>query len=136
MVHVIKPLAWVLSIDPSGHFDYYSQAHVYQSNVDYFAVKSPIMVIFKNPVPGRFENKTKEPHSSRNYNMLLYVLSFYLYYLAWRQLIIFSCVRIEMAFGRLTTKWRICCHNLEFSSACNRIIIIDVQLSDCIIITL
>ena len=32
-------------------------------------------------------------------------------------------IRIEMAFGRLTTKWRIFRRNLEFSSAYNRMII-------------
>ena len=41
-----KPLAWVSTVNPSGHFDY-SHAHIYyQSNVDYFVVESPTMVIF------------------------------------------------------------------------------------------
>jgi hypothetical protein len=43
-----KPLAWVSTVNHSGHFDY-SHAYIYyhyQSNVDYFVVESPTMVIF------------------------------------------------------------------------------------------
>ena len=104
MVQVMKPPAWVLSIDPSGHFDIHKLMFINQTLIILLS-KVPPWWFSRTLFQAVLKNKTKEPHSSRNYNMLLYVLSFYLYYLAWRQVIIFSCVRIEIAFGRLTTNW-------------------------------
>ena len=45
-VQITKPQVLVSSLGPSGHF-YYPRACIYQSDVDYFAVESPTMVIFK-----------------------------------------------------------------------------------------
>ena len=38
-------IVWPSNVDPSGYFNH-SYAHIYQSNIDYFVVESPTMVIF------------------------------------------------------------------------------------------
>ena len=53
------PLAWVSTVDPSSHFDY-SYAHIYQSNVSYFVVESPTMVIFSLIISVRFKKSSTQ----------------------------------------------------------------------------
>ena len=68
-----KPLAWVSTVDPSGHFDY-SHAHIYQSNIDdYFVAESPTMVIFSLIFFKRFKK------GLTHYIVLVCVAKFYVF---------------------------------------------------------
>ena len=51
------PVVWPSNVDPSGYFDH-SFAHIYQSNIDYYVVKSPTMVIFSLIIFVRFKKSS------------------------------------------------------------------------------